>query len=118
MLFTTIKQKPDVKELFIKPFFITFVMVITTVLLEKGLLYLNISEKQIYVLGKNDEKPDIEFDYCFECSGTVSGINKAINLTKYRGTIIQVGIIYNKQFNKNQFYFDKLFRLKLKEIIK
>lgn len=72
--------------------------------------YLNISEKQIYVLGKNDEKTDIEFDYCFECSGTVSGINKAINLTKYRGTIIQVGIIYNKQFNNNQFYFDKLLR--------
>lgn len=50
VLFTTIKQKPDVKEIFIKPFFITLVMVITTVLLEKGLLYLNISEKIVYII--------------------------------------------------------------------
>ena len=73
--------------------------------------YLNIDKSQINIISRFQTlSKDEQYDYCFECSGDVTGINKAIAATRYRGTIIQVGIIYNKQFKQKDFHFDKLLR--------
>lgn len=71
-------------------------------------LYLNPS--QIYIINKDDTRELSDFDYCFECSGTVSGLNSAILKTKVRGTIIQVGIIYPNVLKENPMMFDKFLR--------
>lgn len=73
--------------------------------------YGNIYKEQIKMIGPNDYIQDNLFDYCFECSGTISGLNSAIKCTKYKGQIMQLGIIYPEFFKGNDcFNFDKLLR--------
>jgi len=70
----------------------------------------NIEEDNITFITKNETTKDNCFDYCFECSGTIEGINSAIKITNYKGKIIQVGIAYPEDFYNKDFNFDKLLR--------
>lgn len=49
---------------------------------------------QIDVLTKNKEGYGNYYDFCFECSGTIEGWNKAMRAVKSGGMLIQIGIIY------------------------
>ena len=50
VLFTTIKQKPELKEILLKPICITLLMVIVLFLVEKGMIYINVSNKVTYIV--------------------------------------------------------------------
>ena len=52
------------------------------------------------------------YDTIFECSGTVNGLNTAINVCKYKGDIIQIGIIY-PEYVTSELEFDKILRKEL-----
>lgn len=72
---------------------------------------LHVPEENIVLVSKEDIPQDNIFDYCYECSGNIGGLNSAIKGTKYRGTIIQLGIIYPEFFNKGiSLNFDILLR--------
>lgn len=73
--------------------------------------YGKIYREQIRLIGPKDEVQEDMFDYCFECSGKVGGLNSAIKSTKYKGQIMQLGIVYPEFFKEQElFNFDKLLR--------
>lgn len=79
-------------------------------------LYLKIKEpnSKIDVLNRQNEGKANYYDYVFECSGTTSGLEKALKITKYKGTIINIGILYANCFTKADLDFDLLLRKELK----
>ena len=72
--------------------------------------HLGVSESQIKIINPNTVLPDNTLDYCYECSGSVGGLNSAIKFTKFRGTIVQIGIIYPHKLVAGDLQFDKLLR--------
>ena len=72
--------------------------------------HLQVSEEQIIAIDKDTQIEDNSIDYCYECSGTIEGLNSAISCTKCRGNIIQIGIIYPHKLLKGNLNFDKLLR--------
>ena len=73
--------------------------------------YVHIYPEQINIISYGDIYEVNSADYCFECSGHVGGLNTAVEVTKYRGQILQLGIIYPEFFKEEElFIFDKLLR--------
>lgn len=72
--------------------------------------------KNIDILNRQNEGVQNNYDVCFECSGTIGGFEKALKVTKYRGTIVQLGIIYANCFNNCSLDFDLLLRKEIKII--
>lgn len=73
--------------------------------------YKQIPKDQITFITKETIPEENIFDYCFECSGHVNGLNSAIKATKYKGQIMQLGIIYPEFFKEGEnLQFDRLLR--------
>lgn len=62
--------------------------------------YINIDRHNLRYITRQEIPEDNIFDYTFECSGSVGGLNSAIKSTKYKGKIFQVGILYPEIFGK------------------
>lgn len=70
-----------------------------------------VDDERITFITRDDDPPENLFDYCFECSGQIGGLNKVIKSTKCRGTIMQLGLIYPEFFTSGEdFNFDRLVR--------
>lgn len=64
-------------------------------LIHKTLLNLGVClDENIQVIDRGTEFNTSSVDICFECSGSVGGLNSAMTITKPRGKIVQVGILY------------------------
>lgn len=71
--------------------------------------------RDIDMFGRHDSAQIKHYNTVFECSGTVDGFNKAVQLCDYKGTIIQIGIIY-PEYLTNELMSDKVMRKELKVV--